>query len=119
MRHFWMISASTVLTCVALVVATLVIFQFSDATPAQAQSVSRCDSYAHDYARRRTRGNVTSSAVRNTLVGAGIGSLIDGRGGARSWAGLGLGAGLLGGGIAAYNDYETHFNRAFRRCMRI
>jgi hypothetical protein len=30
-----------------------------------------------------------------------------------------LGAGLLGGGIAANNEYEQHFNRAFRRCMRI
>jgi hypothetical protein len=101
------------------VLAAVTIFQFGGATPAYAQSVSACDSYAHNYARSRTRGNVTGSAVRNTLVGAGIGSLIDGRQGARRGAQLGLGAGIIGGGISAYNEYETHFNRAFRRCMRI
>ena len=75
----------------------MTIVQFGGTTPAHAQSVSACDSYAHNYARSRTRGSVAGSAVRNTLVGAGIGSLVDGRSGARRGANLGLGAGIIGG----------------------
>jgi hypothetical protein len=115
----WMIAAPIALTWTAIVVATVTVLQFPTTTAAQAQSVSACDSYAHNYARNRTRGHVPGSAARNALGGAIIGSLVDGRQGARQGASLGLGAGLFAGGIAANNDYERHFNSAFRRCMRI
>jgi hypothetical protein len=119
MRVSLMIVTPAALIYAGAVLFAVTIFQFGSTTPTRAQSVSACDSYAHNYARSRTRGSVAGSAVRNTLIGAGIGSLVDGRSGARRGANLGLGAGIIGGGIAAYNDYELHFNRAFRRCMRI
>ena len=119
MCRTWKIVTPAALAYVGTVLVAVTFFQFGGATSVNAQSVSACDSYAHNYARSRTRGSATGSVARNTLVGAGIGSLLDGRRGARRGATLGLGAGIVGGGIAAYNDYELHFNRAFRRCMRI
>ncbi len=119
MRLIPLIAVPGLLTSVAIVAGTLSVVQIADSTPAHAQSVSACESYAHDRARRATRGTTGSSMARNALGGAAIGSLVDGRSGARRGANLGLGAGLLTGSISAHNQYETEFNRAFRRCMRI
>lgn len=118
MSPMWIVTPVAVIWA-AIIVATVTVLQFSNATSAHAQSVSACDSYAHNYARRRTQGSATGSAARNALGGAAIGSLVGGRQGARRGANLGLGTGLLTGSIAAHNDYERHFNSAFRRCMRI
>jgi hypothetical protein len=108
-----------ILSYVAIAFAMLLFVQMTGATTAHAQSLSACETYAHNQARRATRGTTTSSMARNAIGGAVVGSLIDGRSGARRGANLGLGAGLISGNIAAYNQYETEFNRAFRRCMRI
>jgi len=117
MSPIWIVTPAAIWA--AIVVATMTVLQFSNATSAHAQSVSACDSYAHEQARRATRGTTSGSMARNALGGAVIGSLVDGRQGARRGANLGLGAGFFAGGVAANGDYERHFNSAFRRCMRI
>lgn len=118
MSAIWIVTPAAVIWA-AIVVATGTVLPLAGATSANAQSVSACESYAHDRARRATRGTTSQSMARNALGAAAIGSLVDGRQGARRGANLGLGAGLLSGSISAYNQYETEFNRAFRRCMRI
>ena len=118
MSPIWIVTPAAVIWA-AIVVATVTVLQFSNATSAHAQSLSACENYAHEQARRATRGTTSGSMARNALGGAVIGSLVDGRQGARRGANLGLGAGLFAGGIAANGDYERHFNSAFRRCMRI
>ena len=115
----WTIATPLILAWVAIVVTTVTVLQFPTATTAHAQSISACESYAHNQASRMTRGTTSGSMARNALGGAVIGSLVDGRQGARRGANLGLGTGLVTGSIAAYGEYERHFNSAFRRCMRI
>jgi hypothetical protein len=118
MSPIWIVTPAAVIWA-GIVLATMTVLPFAATTSAHAQSFSACESYAHDRARRATRGSTANSMARNALGGAVIGSLVDGRQGARRGANLGLGAGLLTGSITAYGEYEREFNSAFRRCMRI
>lgn len=114
---FLMIASPALLTWLAIVFATTVVVQLPTATEAQAQSASTCERLAHDYARRRAQRDAFGNVATGALVGAGIGSLANNSRGARRGAAWGAGAGLLS--ATAGSDYERHFNREFRRCMRI
>jgi hypothetical protein len=88
MHSIRLTAASRLLTGVLIFAGSLAVFQVAVSIPAQAQSVSACESYAHDRARRATRGTTANSMARNALGGAAIGSLVDGRSGARRGANL-------------------------------
>lgn len=114
-------AAASIGAWITVMAGTTAVFTLSGTTAAEAQSWSqiaaRCENYAHSYARRMSQQDAARGVVRNTLVGAGVGAATGGRRNARRGANVGLGVGLLSN--IGNPNYEFHFNRAYRRCMRI
>ena len=82
--------------------------------PTSAQSVSSCEQYARDYARRNSQGQALRSTGRGALGGAVIGGIAGD-------AGVGAGVGALVGGISGSarqsSDYDYLYRISYNDCI--
>ena len=106
------LSFAVLVTAGSLVFGTL-----TAPTPAAAR-YEYCESYAHDFARRNSRGAVIGGGVRGAVGGAIVGGIADGRRGARRGARVGGAVGAIAGGAHRVQSYSYLYDEAFRRCLR-
>jgi len=88
----------------------LVPFTVAHAEP----SVALCKSYAENFAKRQSSGQLFSGIAVGSAVGVAIGALA---GGPAAGAAIGGGLGAIGGGARKSETYRKGFEDAFIDCM--
>jgi len=117
MRRHRLLRVSSKLAVLAASAAIVAVGTLAASTPAAAR-YEYCESYAHDFARRNSRGAVIGGGVRGAVGGAIVGGIADGRRGARRGARVGGAVGAIAGGAHRVHSYSYLYDDAFRRCMR-
>ena len=82
--------------------------------PASAQSVSSCEQYAREYARRNSQGRALRDTGRGAAGGAIFGAIA---GDALAGAAIGAAVGGISGSVSESSDYDYLYRVAYNDCI--